>query len=166
MVSHAKQNLARAEKLGSSTNEDGLRRFNRKIRPPQVTQVSFQNKRYDIDGWNEIFHSTNHMNVGACNRRGKVSGNEYVEGTMHVNVKNPASFVYDQAESLEEILGVAMAQNFSIRAGLKEFGDKGEKSVSNELTQLHTISTYYPVDPTTLPKQQKLDALNSLMFLI
>ena len=59
-----------------------------------------------------------------------------------------------------------MAQNFSIRAGLKKFGSKGEKSVSNELTQLHTMSTYYPVDPTTLTKNQNLDALNSLMFLI
>ena len=59
-----------------------------------------------------------------------------------------------------------MAQHFSIRAGLKKFGRKGEKAVSNELTQLHTMSTYYPVDPTTLTKKQKLDALNSLMFLI
>ena len=74
--------------------------------------------------------------------------------------------MHNEAESLEEILGVAMAQHFIIRAGLNKFGRKGEKSVSNELTQLHTMSTYYPVDPTTLTKQQKLDALNSLMFLI
>ena len=106
---HTKKNLTRAEKLGSSTNEDSLRQSNRKIRPPQVTQVNFQNKRYDIDGWNEIFHSTNHMNVDAWNRRGKVSGNEYVEGTMHVNMQDPELFLYDKAEALEEILGVVMA---------------------------------------------------------
>ena len=97
---------------------------------------------------------------------GKVSRNEYVEHTMHVNVQDPALFVYDEAESLEENMGVTMAQNFSIRAGLRKFGRNGEKVVSNELTQLHTIGTYYPVNPTTLTKQQKLDALNSLMFLI
>ena len=79
------------------------------------------------------------MNVDARNRGGKVYGNEYIEGTMHVNVQDPASFVYDEAEALEEILGVAMAQHFSIRAGLNKFGSKGEKSVSNELTQLHTM---------------------------
>ena len=59
-----------------------------------------------------------------------------------------------------------MAQHFSIRSGLKKFGSKGDKAVSNELTQLHTMSTYYPVDPKTITKQHKLDALNSLMFLI
>ena len=41
------------------------------------------------------------MNVDAWNRRGKVSGNEYVEGIMHVNVQEPVSFVYDEAKSLE-----------------------------------------------------------------
>ena len=46
------------------------------------------------------------MNVDACNLRGKVSGKKFVEGTMHVNVKDPASFVHNEAESLEEILGV------------------------------------------------------------
>ena len=83
---------------------------------------------------------------------------------MHVNVQDPVPFVYDEAEALEEIMGVAMAQHCSIRAGLKKFGSKGEKSVSNEITQIHTISTYCPVDPITLTKQQNLDALNSLIF--
>ena len=106
------------------------------------------------------------MNVDAWNRRGKVSGNKYVEVTMHVNVQYPALFVHNEVEVLEEILGIAMAQHLSIRAGLKKFGSKGEKAVSNDLTQLHTMSTYYPVDPTTLTKKQNLDALNSLMFLI
>ena len=85
---------------------------------------------------------------------------------MHVNVQYPALFVHNEVEVLEEILGIAMAQHLSIRSGLKKFGSKGEKAVSNDLTQLHTMSTYYPVDPTTLTKKQNLDALNSLMFLI
>ena len=80
------------------------------------------------------------MNVDAWKRKGKVSGNNYVEGTMHVNVQDPASFVHNETESLEEIMGVAMAQHFSIRAGLKKFDSKVEKSVSNELTELHTMS--------------------------
>ena len=125
----------------ASRGKDGLRRSNRNIRPPQVTQISFQNKRYDIDGWNEIVHDTNHVNMVAWNLKGKVSGNKYVEGTRHVNVQGPASFVHNKAEALEEILGVAMAKHFSIRPGLNKFGSKGEKAVRNELTQLHTMST-------------------------
>ena len=85
---------------------------------------------------------------------------------MHVNVQDPELFVHNEAEALEEILGVAMEQHFSLTPILKKFGSKGEIEVSNELTKLHTMSTYYPVDPTTLTKQQNLDALNSLMFLI
>ena len=85
---------------------------------------------------------------------------------MNVHVQHPALFVHDEAEALDEILGVEMAQHFSIRAGLKKFGSKGEKVVSNELTQLYTMSTYYLVDPTTLTKKQKLDAMNPLIFLI
>ena len=61
---------------------------------------------------------------------------------MHVNVQDPASFVHNEAEALEEILGVAMAQHFSIRAGLRKVCSKGEKAVRNEITQLHTISNY------------------------
>ena len=94
-------NLARTEKLGPTMNEDGLRRSNCNIRPPQVTQVSFQNQQYDIDGSNEIVHDTNHMNVDAWNRRGKLSGKKYVEGTMHVNVQYPALFVHNEDEALE-----------------------------------------------------------------
>ena len=67
------------------------------------------------------------MNAEAWKRRGKVSGNKYVEGTMHINVQDPASFVYDEAEALEETLGATIAQHFSIRTGLKKFGSKGEK---------------------------------------
>ena len=68
------ENLTHTEKLGSTTNDDGLRRSNRNISPPQVTQVSFQIEQYDIDRWKEIFHSTNHVNVDSWNRRGNISG--------------------------------------------------------------------------------------------
>ena len=63
--------------------------------------------------------------MDAWNRRGKVSGNKYVEVTMHVNLQDPASFVHNEAEALEDIIGIAMAQNFIIRAGLNKFGSKG-----------------------------------------
>ena len=59
-----------------------------------------------------------------------------------------------------------MAQHFSARAGLKRFDDRGEKAVSKELNQLHNMQTYDPVDPKDLTKNQRMDALNSLMFLI
>ena len=53
---------------------------------------------------------------------------------MHINVQDPYSFTYDESDALEEIIGVAMAHNFSVRAGLKWFGERGEKAIRKELT--------------------------------
>ena len=90
----------------------------------------------------------------------------YEFGTMHINVQDHDYFTYDESDSIEEIIGVEMAQHFIVRDGLKRFGDQGEKSVSKELTQMHNMHTYYPVDPKNLTKKQRMDALNSLMLLI
>ena len=46
-----------------------------------------------------------------------------------------------------------MAQHFSVRSGLKRFGDQGEKAVIKDLTQLHNMHTYDPVDPKNLTKK-------------
>ena len=71
-------------------------------------------------------------------------------GTKHINVQDLASFTYDGSASLEEIIGVAMAHRFSVRAGLKRFGDRGEKAATKELTQLHKKHTYDPTDTNNL----------------
>ena len=62
-------------------------------------------------------------------------------------------------------MGVALAHVFGLKAGLKEFGQKGEKAVSKELVQLQDMNTYIPVDPSTLTREQKVEALASLLFL-
>ena len=69
-----------------------------------------------------------------------------------------------QTEVNSRLLGVAMLQQFSIKAGLKHFGKKGEEAVTSELTQMHDMQTYIPVDPETMTPQQKLEALNMLSF--
>ena len=64
----------------------------------------------------------------------------------------------------EYALGVIMMQ-YSIKAGLKKFGIKGEEAVSKEIKQLHDMLTFYLVFEASLTKQQKQDAVASLMFL-
>ena len=59
-----------------------------------------------------------------------------------------------------------MAQHFSVRSGLKRFGDRGEKAVIKDLTQLHNMHTYDPFDPKNLSKKKRMYNLNSLVFLI
>ena len=70
-----------------------------------------------------------------------------------------------QEEINAHICGVALLQQFSLKAGLKHFGKKDEEAVTSELTQMHEMATYKPVAPETLSQQQKNNALRSLIFL-
>ena len=70
-------------------------------RPPQVTKVSFQNKRYDLDGWNKGVQGTNHINVYQWNKSGKATGGGYEVGIMHINLQDTSSFTYYGIDTLE-----------------------------------------------------------------
>lgn len=64
------------------------------------------------------------------------------------------------------IVGVIMAQQFSLQQGMKFFGKKGKEAAMSKLTQLHDMQTYHPVRAHELTRQQRIDALSSLIFLM
>ena len=73
---------------------------------------------------------------------------EYPTGYVNVNV-TPGYVGGNKMGPLkarECILGVALAHVFGLKKGLKEFGPRGEKAISKELTQLQDMETYIPVD--------------------
>ncbi len=41
-------------------------------------------------------------------------------------------------------------KQYSLKAGLKRFGSRGDKAVTKELSQLHTLNCFCPCDPTSL----------------
>ena len=43
-----------------------------------------------------------------------------------------------------QIIGVVLAQKFSLKDGLKKFGNPGEKSSVKELTQIHDMTKFMP----------------------
>ncbi len=57
------------------------------------------------------------------------------------------------------VLGIIMVQQFSLRAGIKQFGDKATESVSKELQQIHDMGTYDPVDPDKMTAVQRANAM-------
>ena len=83
----------------------------------------------------------------------------------HINVTEGDSLEMFQEEMNAHVVGVAMLQQFSLKAGLKHFGKKGEEAVTSELTQMHDVHMYETIDPATMTPQQKSEALNSLIFL-
>jgi hypothetical protein len=56
-------------------------------------------------------------------------------------------------------------KRYSLKAGLKEFTKSGKEAVTKELTPFHTLKCFKPRDPSTLSRNERQNALTSLMFL-
>lgn len=54
---------------------------------------------------------------------------------------------------------------YSLKVGLKKFGEAGEKAVTKELSQFHDMSVFEPIDAGTLTSDDKRATLASLLFL-
>ena len=69
----------------------------------------------------------------------------------HVSPSVAASYEFqartmDEADTNVEILGVIMIQQYNLRKGLELFGDKAETAAVKELSQIHEMGTYVPLD--------------------
>jgi hypothetical protein len=68
-------------------------------------------------------------------------------------------------EDREEFaLGVALV-HYSMNAGIKKFKAKGEAGVTKELTQMHGINVFHPIEVESLTYDVKKETLLLLMFL-
>jgi hypothetical protein len=56
-------------------------------------------------------------------------------------------------------------KHYGLKAGLRQFKDRGSKAVVKELTQFHTMNVFRPVNPNQLTREERRNALSSLMFL-
>jgi hypothetical protein len=67
----------------------------------------------------------------------------------------------------EEELGVMayLLTQYNLKPGLRKFGTRGEKAVLKEMTQLHIMGTWTPMDAGKLSQEQRMRALSSLLFL-
>ena len=95
---------------------------------------------------------------------------KYTEGTIHINAdymrEHEPMKDFTIQDQVEHVLGVALAQVYSLKRGLKEFGQDGKNAVQSEFQQHHDMDTYFPIDPKELTRQQKRDALELLMNLV
>ena len=58
------------------------------------------------------------------------------------------------------IIGVVLSQKFNLRYGLKKFGKSGEKANANELTKFHDMTTFIPLDPMFLTREDIIKTLS------
>ena len=70
-------------------------------------------------------------------------------------------------ETSEEELGVMayILTQYNLKPGLRKFGTRGEKAALKEMTQLHIMDTWTPMDAGKLSREQRMRALSSLLFL-
>ena len=60
--------------------------------------------------------------------------------------------------------GASFAQQYVLHKGLKKFGNKGTKAISEEMNQLHQRNCFTPILVTSLTKDEKRKAMEALMF--
>ena len=106
-------------------------------------------------------------------------GNRYKlkNGILSYNVDSRVSPAYaasyefqartmDQVDTNIEVLGVIMIHQYNLRKGLELSGDKAEAATVKELSQIHEMGTYVPLNAGELTAEQKAKALSSLMFIV
>ena len=66
---------------------------------------------------------------------------------VHVTVKNGKTFEYDSSHSfvLIKIMNEYALHQYSLRAGIKKFGDRGHEGAYKEVEQLHLRNAFNPV---------------------
>ena len=74
----------------------------------------------------------------------------------------PVDFTEEQVD--DHIMGVIMAEHFSLKKGIKLFGNRAEEATTKELQAIHNMSTYEPLDASKLTRDDKREALESLLF--
>jgi hypothetical protein len=59
----------------------------------------------------------------------------------------------------------SFAETFSLKRGLKKFGERGHTAASNEMKQLHQRAVFKPLDISRLSFDEKRKTMRSLIFL-
>ena len=62
------------------------------------------------------------------------------------------------------IWGYLMTQ-YGLKAGLRKYGDRADKAAVKELTTLHVMNTWTPKHMHELSREQRSNALSSLIFI-
>jgi hypothetical protein len=113
-----------------------------------------------------------HRSVLEANRLTRMTKEERLLATTTTTLEpfvDDATHRVDQAmyTTSEEELGVMayLLTQYNLKPGLRKFGTRGEKAALKEMTQLHIMDTWTPMDAGKLSREQRMRALSSLLFL-
>ena len=87
-----------------------------------------------------------------------IAGKHHDSGYIHLNIDM-------NEEERENHMTYIFMKQYALKIELKKSKERVESSVTEELTQLHAIETFTPVDATKINNKQREEAVASLMLL-
>ena len=175
-----------AEELEDDRSVQVMRRSGRRRKPKEPLTVDFNNRAAKLQS--SILHINPSVLQHAKNEL-KITPNRFgpeprpSNKRMHLMSARPAGISQKALDTLNgkmyirqsdedvsdgmilHVVGVILAQQYSVNKGIQLFGDRARESVSKELQQLHDYKTYTPVFAHELTPEQRREALNSLIFI-
>ena len=92
-----------------------------------------------------------------------------MDGVAHISFEKEGSVAPPRAMSEEEsdshVVGLILAQQHSLKKGLKLFGDAGDQVVEKELSSIHNMDACNPLNAKDFSYKDRHEALESLLFL-
>ena len=73
--------------------------------------------------------------------------------------ENPPPLGLTEEQVDDQIMGVIIAEHFSLKKDTALFGDKAEQATTDELQTIHDMGTYELLDASKLTRYEKREAL-------
>ena len=86
------------------------------------------------------------------------------KGELEYSVQSARVIAYLMTDNHE--MSYTFAQTYSLKKGIKKFGERGENAASKEIKQLHDRKVFDPIDYDELTVKEKKQAMESLIFLV
>ena len=126
----------------------------KKLKKKRVKSVRFEDQARVISHRSEACHNLVHQSVGTSNRI------EYDNKTALYMARTMDEF---RSRSIEQ--GLSFAQQYTMKKGIKKFGEAGKIAATKEADQLYKRETFRPILVKDLSPSEKRRAQESFMFL-
>ena len=126
--------------------ESGLRRSSRLSKPVENYEPSFKN----VDYQHLIVQSQDNIKEYDNEKAQIAPLTIHKINMMHAKCKEK---------------GMSFVETYSLKKGLKKFGEKGHQAAYKEMKQLHDRVCFEPINPNALTPQERRKAMESLIFL-
>ena len=120
------------------------RRSTRPTNPPTNYEPTFEGQKYQ------------HLHMQTTQGRIQYDTDQAIVGALIIQKLNMWMKGSDE---------ISLVQTYTLKGGLKKFGDKAYKATLGEMKQLHDRICFEPIDPKNLSPSERKRAMESLIFL-